>query len=246
MFDWLKKLWGAKGEQDVFADVELPPEDEPAPMPDVPEEEALPSVEVPEESEEFARELPELPDFEPEFVEPELPQFPPLEVPEIDYTPEFPDPPNLFTGRGLSSQADRAITGPPEPDESREIPEETFWAQITGWEVVDTPAQNRWTYSWKGIYKATAGYDGWSDLDTTGSNNAFNTIENMNTAADATSPTVQGNGVDIDGADFPAGFEIQPAPIHVIVAMTPVQVGETLEYWFTYENGIDGTCEAPA
>ena len=251
MWDWLKSTL-----YEPIARLFTRPEEEP---PDVPEED-IPEEEIPEpepvEIEDAEPEPVDMPEEDEEVAEAEAStdevvsletwQPPEMEWPAADsYEPVFEEPPNLWVGRGLTG-GDATLLGPAEPDEAYTLGDDSFWGQITGWAVADSPARNRWTYSWKAIYKATAGYGGWSDLAiaVTGSNNAFNTIENMNTASDAKSPTVQGNGVDIDGADFPDGFEIQPAPIHAIVRMYPVNVGTTVEYWFSYENGIDGTCAA--
>jgi len=105
---------------------------------------------------------------------------------------------------------------------------------------------NQWTYSWVEVEKTSAGYGGWTTRDEgrSGTDDAYNRAEDMNDGAD-----LEGNGVDVDGADFPAGFAVQPAPTGSIVLMEAVHFpldGEAaVEYWFTHENAIDGTCEAP-
>jgi hypothetical protein len=123
-----------------------------------------------------------------------------------------------------------------------------FWAKITGSAAADSPAQGRWVYAWTEVEKTAAGYGGWTAVDggrsgTTGTDPAYNSIEDAN---DGTG--VQGNGVDVDGADYPAGFAQQPAPANIIVEMVVVSlVVEDVpltEYWFTYEGADDGTCEA--
>ena len=68
---------------------------------------------------------------------------------------------------------------------------------------------------------------------------AFNLIEFGNSGVG-----VQGNGVDIDGADFPETFALQPCPVGTLVMMYTIQLplSAGIEYWFQYENGVDGTC----
>jgi len=121
-----------------------------------------------------------------------------------------------------------------------------FWARITDSDVYDEPAQNRWTYDWERVEKTEEGYGGWTPTGESGEANGYNTNEDMN---DVTG--VQGNGVDVANLDTPEyTFEIQPAPPGVIVRMrvqeSPSSGSESVvdEYWFTYENGVDGTCDA--
>lgn len=112
---------------------------------------------------------------------------------------------------------------------------EDFWAKITGATLVST---NQWEYTFIEVEKGAIGLNpgGWSDKTLEGT--AYNSIEYMNFSAG-----VQGNGVDIDGADFPATMGLQPCPETNIVWMHRLEngAGET-EYWFSYENGVDGTC----
>jgi hypothetical protein len=115
-----------------------------------------------------------------------------------------------------------------------------FWARITGNTEV-TADHNQWTYSFVEIEKTTAGYGGWTTLSggRTGTDTAYNSIEDMNDDAG-----VQGNGVDVtnlDTADYT--FALQPAPTGAIVRMWTETVGSTPEYWFAYENGVDGECD---
>ena len=123
-----------------------------------------------------------------------------------------------------------------------------FAAKIGTVAEADTPAQNRWKYAWVEQAKTAVGYDGWSAKDggrsgSTGTDPAYNRVEDMNTGAG-----VEGNGVDVanlDTAEYT--FAIQPCPSGVIVQMTEItfRVGETdyTEYWFSYENGVDGSCD---
>ncbi len=274
MFNWLKTLWRRKPQPPQEAPeplVEDEPEIEPPEIEDtIPEEVPIEESQIgePEEVEQAEPEEVEPPEIEleeQEIAEPEeLPIVPPVEVAEpppiipsiydepIERLPPPEEPvihwpPRLDTGGGITHHGSGVIMGSQEPDEGMLLDNDGIWAEITASAVADSPAQNRWTYSWKEKCKATAGYDGWSDVSggMTGTNNAYNIIEDMNTASDASSPTVQGNGVDIDGTDFPAGFAVKAAPDGVTVKLHMVSVGSTVEYWFAYENAIDGTCEAP-
>ena len=124
-------------------------------------------------------------------------------------------------------------------------PDYPFPAEITGNAADGT---HRWKYAWSEVYKSGAGYGNWSTLDggrsgTTGSNPARNTIEDMNTGADA---HIEGNGVDpahLDPAETGSDtFAIMPCTSGNIAWMHEVDRGETIEYWFSYENGVDGDC----
>ena len=126
------------------------------------------------------------------------------------------------------------------------------WVKITAQTVADSPAKNRWTYTVTQVNKTAAGYDGWtlvtdSALGIVGGT-AYNFIEQMNVAADASSPTIMGNGIDIDSATFLATtFAVMPAPINLIVPawVVLIQVNETTqtrELWFAWENSVDGAC----
>ena len=113
-----------------------------------------------------------------------------------------------------------------------------FFAKITG--AVEAGAGvNQWEYNWQKVVKSAAGYGpgGWALSSATG--RAYNVCEYMNSTFG-----VQGNGVDVDGEDFPDGFSIQPCPTDNIVVMhsTLLSGSDYPEYWFAYENGIDGTC----
>ena len=126
-----------------------------------------------------------------------------------------------------------------------DVGEVEFWAEITGYEVADSPAQNRWNYSWSEVEKTAAGYDGWLTLagGRTGAYNGYNSIEEDNTGADT-----EGNGVNVSNLDTEDyTFTIQPAALSAVVRMHTVGflVGSAqyTEYWFSYENGVDGSCD---
>jgi hypothetical protein len=120
-----------------------------------------------------------------------------------------------------------------------------FWASITANSADGT---NRWKYAFSEVYKSTAGYGGWATLGggrsgTTSTNPARNTIEDMNTGADA---HVEGNGVDPANLDPAATgsdtFALMPCTSGNVVWMREVDRAGTTEYWFSYENGVDGDC----
>ena len=118
-----------------------------------------------------------------------------------------------------------------------------FWARITS---ATSQGNNKWTYRFTRLEKTSPGYDGWTDLVPEFSRTAYNSAEDQNTASG-----VQGNGVDVSGADFPAGFSYQPLPVGLRVWVEEVSFGdaankiEVTEYWIkNFPNGIDGTCEA--
>lgn len=118
-----------------------------------------------------------------------------------------------------------------------------FYAEITG-RLAD--GTNRWKYAWSEVYKSGAGYGNWSALSggrsgTTGSNPARNTIEDMNTGGAA---HVEGCGVDVDHLDTADWtFAIMPCTTGNIVWIEEVPYGTGFEYWFSYENGVDGVCK---
>ena len=121
----------------------------------------------------------------------------------------------------------------------------SFYASVTG----NAPdGANRWKYAFSEVYKSSAGYGGWATLSggrsgTTSTNPARNTIEDMNTGADS---HIEGNGVDpanLDPAETGSDtFSLMPCTSGNIVQMSQVDLAGTVEYWFSYENGVDGDC----
>ncbi len=119
-----------------------------------------------------------------------------------------------------------------------------FWAEIT-----DSFADgaNRWNYSFKELFKNTAGYGGWGDRagGRTGTKDtataARNTIEDMNTD---TPGTELGCGVAVDSLDTGDWtFTLSPAANGLIVWITEVNKADVTEYWFSHDNGVDGVCD---
>lgn len=126
-----------------------------------------------------------------------------------------------------------------------------LWVKITAYTVNDSPAKNRWKYTVTQVNKSATGYDGWTavtdaTLGIVGAT-AYNFIEQMNVAADTSSPTILGNGINVDGSVADTSFTLQPAPVNLILPAWVVLVQEnattqTRELWFNYENQFDGEC----
>lgn len=113
-----------------------------------------------------------------------------------------------------------------------------FFAKITA--VVTSATSTRWTYSAIKVTKHTQGEgaSNWEEVSGT-SHEAFNLCEAINSESG-----LQGNGVDISGADFPAGMSVQPCPEDSIVRVWVITADDaTVEWWFAHENAIDGACE---
>lgn len=113
-----------------------------------------------------------------------------------------------------------------------------IYAKITGSASADSPARNRYTYSWSEVIKSTAGYGGWADKSggRTGTNNGYNLIEDNNN----TTGTL-GNGVAT--TNLVGTYTLKPVPADTVVALRVVRTADgTTEYWFSYENGVDGAC----
>lgn len=121
-------------------------------------------------------------------------------------------------------------------------PVESFWGRITGSTAIPSTT-NRWRYAWTEQERST---DGFADLTggrsgTTSSSYAINSVEANNDGIGT-----QGNSIDIDGADFPAGFSMQPVEGDPVVRMyKEYDASGTAFYTFAYVNAVDGTCEAP-
>jgi len=118
-----------------------------------------------------------------------------------------------------------------------------FWAKITGH---TTDGTNRWLYTFVSVIKNGYGYGTWVEESDPFAGDARNTLEDMNSNSG-----VQGTGVDL--VNLPDGFEIKPVPTNAIIRMYQVYVTESSssssssgtsnpEYWFSYENAVDGDC----
>ena len=115
-----------------------------------------------------------------------------------------------------------------------------FWAKIT--ESVADATGNRWIYSWNEVKKNLPGYGGWGVSGRSGASDAYNSIENINSDVG-----MLGIGITSDELDSEDWlFDIVSAPNNVIVRMNEVAfISDTeiiTEYWFSYENSVDGSC----
>ena len=101
---------------------------------------------------------------------------------------------------------------------------------------------NQWTYTFAEVTKTGTGYTEWTTRTGGRSGTAHNLFEDMNDGAG-----IQGNGINIDGADFPEGFAVQAVPTGTVVMVHRiVESGGDQEFWFSYVNAVDGECDAPA
>jgi hypothetical protein len=116
-----------------------------------------------------------------------------------------------------------------------------FFAEITAATSAGS-GTNQWVYTAQKVscHPALGAYAPGQWIKDGADITCYNSREVINSAFG-----VQGNGVDVDGADFPAGFEIQPCPVGNIVWLHRVGGDDTYLLSFEYENGIDGTCAAP-
>jgi len=124
-----------------------------------------------------------------------------------------------------------------------------FWAQIDQCQVDGSTGSNRWIYAWTEICKVSPGYSGWAAPANGRSGGlsdhpAYNSIEKINTGQPG---HIEGIGVDPEHlVTDNYSFQMQPCPAGCIVRMHEVPFSyedqEIVEYWFAYENGVDGEC----
>lgn len=119
----------------------------------------------------------------------------------------------------------------------------SFPAAITGFQEITA---NRWRYSWveQQFNRATQKWENHPQGRTSSTFTlpAYNSIENANDGTGIEAP-----GVDINGADYPAGFDLQPIQGNPIVLMNVWTATDgAVYYWFTCPNDHDGTCSAAA
>jgi len=146
---------------------------------------------------------------------------------------------------GLQSQIDQlndiisAIAVPPREPILIDEAQDGFFARITASAADGT---NRFSYTFVEVYKSAAGYGGWSTLSGGRSGTARNLIEDAN---DAVAETVLGNGLLVSHLDTDEWtFEFQEFPNGFPFRMWTVTLSDgTVEYWFQYENGVDGVCD---
>ncbi len=108
-----------------------------------------------------------------------------------------------------------------------------FYARLTATSQDGT--NKRWRYGFTEVTKTTAGYGGWTDKSGGTVGSGYNLIEDQNSVSGT-----YGNGVN--ASNLTGTFSIKPAPTGLRVKMSIVSVGGASEYWFSYENAIDGGC----
>jgi len=113
-----------------------------------------------------------------------------------------------------------------------------IFARITD-ATEDVEGSNRWVYDFEEVCKTSPGYDGWSARTEGRTGTAFNFRENINSDLAG----IQGNGIDTGGPLWlNVDFEIQPVPVGTIVVLYAVRLVDSIEWWFGYENAVDGDC----
>ena len=126
-----------------------------------------------------------------------------------------------------------------------DVPRRWIWANLTGETEIST---NRWKMAWTEVVRtSTTGFgapSGRTALSGTATGDpVINSVEANNAATG-----VQGNGVDVDGADYPAGFSQQPISRDgkTVVKIYRQRLSDGTMVWTTTQpNADDGTCEAP-
>lgn len=122
-------------------------------------------------------------------------------------------------------------------------PEPFVWARVQASQNV---AANKWRYTCK---EQTMLQFGWADKSGGRTfTNVINGFETYNVA----DPSIRGNGVNSGGANYPAGFDLQPIRGNPVVQLwpkfIPAEVGPppvpaTIQWAFSNPNADDGTCD---
>jgi hypothetical protein len=108
-----------------------------------------------------------------------------------------------------------------------------FIARISG--ATQDGTNKRWVYTFVELEKTSAGYNGWADKTSGRTGNCYNLIEDQNGATGT-----YGNGVA--SVNLVGTFTVKPCPTGTRIMLHAVDAGGTAEYWFSYENAIDGEC----
>lgn len=124
------------------------------------------------------------------------------------------------------------------PPRTPSPPRDWRWAKIITPTVV---SPNRWFYFFRWQRETASGWE--DDTDATDPVDlqlrAYNSIEAFNTGSG-----IQGNSIDHDGGDYPAGFSLQPVRGNPVVQMwIGVDQDGAGTYRFSYVNAEDGTCD---
>jgi len=120
-------------------------------------------------------------------------------------------------------------------------------ARITASEATSTIDTNsnpvQWKYKIQEIANTSAGYGGATSLAGGHVSATFDAYNHAETGNDGTGR--QMNGIDHDGADYPATFKMQPLQVNAVVKFEYVRVNDELTevwLWPPGYNGEDGTC----
>ena len=102
---------------------------------------------------------------------------------------------------------------------------------------------NSYAYPFTEGYQTATGYGNFATVSGGASGTARNLTEDPNDGASGTD--ILGNGVQFNHlATDDWTFELEPAPNGALVLMTETTVAGVLQYWFQYENAVDGECDA--
>lgn len=153
----------------------------------------------------------------------------------------------------VKNKLDRAHAATETEDSGKIVP--YFMARITGWQTANScqylGVQHiiAWEYRFAQVIKGGEGVLGyWQALPGGWSGTAYNTLEVMNVGPSVNDVyATSGIGISLKSLwdNYPT-FDLVPAPIDAIVTMwrVPVNIQDspTHEFWFQYENSVEGTC----
>ena len=106
-------------------------------------------------------------------------------------------------------------------------------------EALDTNSNpTKWTYEIQRAVEDTVEGQ-WKAFEGNPTITAYNLVEVMNTGI-----SIQGNGVDHDGAAYPAGFAMKPAPVLRPYKYFTRMIDGVPIAFFEHENAEDGDCPA--
>jgi len=116
-----------------------------------------------------------------------------------------------------------------------------IWVELTANSEISAPS-NRWKLAWTEKIRSTTSFIAtpWTALTGTVTVDfAINSIEDPNDAAD-----IEGHGVDIDGTDYPGGFDVQPPDRGnpIVKLYENFDSARNRFYTIQFENVDDGTC----
>lgn len=143
--------------------------------------------------------------------------------------------PNVHLYRGAQGGTAIAV------DEAPAAAQTVWTMEVYGKSPASTGSVTKWTYDVREVQKAGTGHD-WEEKPDGLTGTAYNLIETNNAAGTG----LMGNGVTLSSYVVPdTVMYLQPVPLGTYVRCwrEPVPESDEVEYWFQYENGIDGECE---